>query len=73
MMTHTTTVELTRGELGLLWTAVEMRANALEEAHAKGLRDGWYDGKEKDRVIVAHDEARRLAYKLNQVMKGMDQ
>lgn len=71
-MTLTTTMELTRQELGILWTAVEMRANALEEAHAKGLRDGWYDGKEKDRVVAAHDEARRLAYKLHQVIKGMD-
>lgn len=71
-MTHTTTIELTRGEIGLLWSAAEMRAIDLEEAYLKGERDGWYDAKERDRVIVTHDEAKRLAHKLILIIKEMD-
>jgi hypothetical protein len=69
---HSTTIELTRGELGDLWFAMKSKANKMEAAYLQAEREGWYDAKSKERVVVAHDEANRLAFKLEQVIKEMD-
>jgi hypothetical protein len=72
-MTHKTTIELTRGEMTTLWAALTVAGERLDEAFAKGERDGWYDAKAKEKVSVAFWQTYELTKKLQQVIKEMDQ
>jgi hypothetical protein len=72
MMTHTTTVDLTRGELSILATSLEREWQRTSKLWTDGNRDGWYDEKAKERVAVHLHETERLFNKVNTRIKEMD-
>ena len=72
MSKQTATIELTLGELLILWGAARSQAAMLDETFAKGESDGWYDAKAREKVSVAFWQAHKLTEKLQQLIKEMD-
>jgi hypothetical protein len=71
-MTLTTTMELTRGELSILATAVEREWRRTHQLQRTGELDGWYDAKAKEKVAVHFDEVGKLFQRLLTQAKEMD-
>jgi len=67
-----TTMELTRGELSVLRSAVWGTVREYEKVLAHRNKTGWYDAKEKERVAVHLYEADKLIGKINTRIKAMD-
>jgi hypothetical protein len=65
-MTHSKTMELTRGELGIL-----LRGATAEWQHWY-TRSEFRDAKEKDRVLTYQHQSWELVKKLQQAIKEMD-
>jgi hypothetical protein len=72
-MTLKATVELTRGELGILAAATLGEWTEADRLRIDGNRDGWYDKKAKERVEVHLYETDKLFNKLRNLIKEMDQ
>lgn len=73
-MSHTTTmIDMTRGELSILATALEREWQRTGKLWTDGNRDGWYDEKAKERVEVHLYETDKLFNKLRNLIKEMDQ
>jgi len=68
-MSMKATVELTRGELGLLWMAAQ---NSMVEFHKLVEQGRWHDRKERDKVTEYLDHYRALFVKIDNVIKEMD-
>lgn len=67
-----TTVELTRGELGILVGGAIAELQHWESVAADCNDNGWRDAKEKDRVLTYQHQTLQLVEKLQQVIKEMD-
>ena len=71
-MTLTTTVELTRGELGIMAVALVREWHRTGQLEDEGNRDGWYDAKSKERVTVHLHDTEKLIQRINVAIKEMD-
>ena len=71
-MTLNTTLELTRGELGILLRGAEEECRFWADACHERDERGWHDGKEKDRVLTYQHQSRELVKKLQQAIKEVD-
>jgi hypothetical protein len=66
------TLELTRGELGILLRGAEEECRFWADACHERDERGWHDGKEKDRVLTYQHQSRELVKKLTQAIKEVD-
>jgi hypothetical protein len=71
-MTLNTTMELTRGELGILWRALTEQEAYWEGEYERGRKAGFRDMKEADRVATYRLETSRLVNRIETVIKEMD-
>jgi hypothetical protein len=71
-MSHTTTVELTRAEVGILYWGAMKEQGWHQDMMNHGESHGWYDGKTKERVTVRLHHVTEVVNKLAQVIKEMD-
>ena len=67
-----TTIELTRGELGILWRALTEQEAYWESEFLGGCKHGFRDAKEADRVTTYRHETSRLVNKVAAKIKEMD-
>jgi hypothetical protein len=66
------TMELTRGELGLMAVALVREWHRTGQLEDEGNRDGWYDTKSKERVTVHLHETEKLIQRVNLAIKELD-
>jgi len=66
------TLELTRGELGILLRGAEEEWRFWDNACHERDERGWHDGKEKDRVLTYQHQSWDLVKKLQQAIKEID-
>jgi hypothetical protein len=71
-MTLNTTMELTRGELGILVKSAIAELQHWESVAADCNDNGWRDAKEKDRVLTYQHQTLQLVEKLQHAIKEMD-
>jgi len=65
------TVELNWSELCILLRAATDECEHWDQRATQGEADGWYDDKEKDRVLTYQHESKGLVTKLTKVKKEM--
>lgn len=71
-MTLNTTMELTRGELGMLLRGAMSEWERWEETAYEQEKAGWHDAKEKDRVLTYQHQSWELVKKLQDAINEMD-
>ena len=67
-----TTMELTRGEVGILLQSAIAELQHWESVATDCKVNGWRDAKEKDRVLTYQHQTLQLVEKLQQAIKEMD-
>ena len=65
------TIELTVAELGILCSAAGREGQEWQERRLHGDTCGWYDSKEKDRVLTRQHQTGELVVKLQAKLRGV--
>ena len=70
-MSMTTTMELTAGEVEILLSAATKHWRDWADHRHDGEKNGWYDAKERDRVLAREHQTGELVAKLQARLKEM--